>query len=142
MSVARKSSRRRPARTRRILASLLALAALAGCGQSGPPIASVQGTVTLDGKPLPDATVTFQPDTGRPSFGATDENGRYAMEFNVDRPGVLLGHNKVFIRTRKEDDNGKLVQKEFLPPRYHDRSELEAVVEQKANVIDFQLTSK
>ncbi|MGL4551752.1 MAG: hypothetical protein ACRC33_11235, partial [Gemmataceae bacterium] len=52
----------------------------AGCGR---PLASVEGTVTLDGRPLPDAEVQFLPDptqgtTGPPSSAYTDPDGRYA----------------------------------------------------------------
>lgn len=122
---------------------LLALSVLAvGCGPGGPEVASVTGTVTLDGKPLKNATVTFQPTSGRPSFGTTDEQGQYEMGYSLERSGVMLGKNTVYIRTRMENESGQVIQKEFLPPKYHDRSELTAEVENKANVIDFDLTSK
>jgi hypothetical protein len=44
------------------LVSMLFLVAVAGCGSSGPPIAYVSGKVTMDGKPLPNATVVFIPE--------------------------------------------------------------------------------
>ncbi|WP_437206338.1 carboxypeptidase-like regulatory domain-containing protein [Planctomicrobium sp. SH664] len=127
---------------RRLLASVMLLA-LVGCGRGdAPDVASVEGTVTLDGRPLERATVTFQPEGGRPSFGTTDAAGKYRMVYTMDKSGVMLGPNKVYIRTRFEDDNGRVVQQEFLPAKYHDRSELTANVENKPNVIDFALTSK
>jgi hypothetical protein len=113
-----------------------------GCGTTGPEVASVSGTITLDGKPLENATVTFQPVSGRPSFGTTDKDGKYEMGYTLQRSGVMLGKNSVYIRTRMENESGQVVQKEFLPAKYHDRSELTAEVEKKANVIDFQLSSK
>ncbi len=114
----------------------------AGCGSSGPEVASVTGQVTLDGKPLENATVTFQPLDGRPSFGTTDKEGHYEMNFTLGKAGVMLGKNSVFIRTRMESESGQVIQKEFLPARYHDRSELTAEVENKANVRNFELNSK
>ena len=50
----------------------LGLACL-GCGPGGPEIASVEGKVTLDGKPLPNAAVVFIPENGRPAGATTDD---------------------------------------------------------------------
>lgn len=121
---------------------ILSLTALSGCSQSGPEIATVSGTVTLDGQPLANATVTFQPASGRPSYGTTDQDGKYTMGYTMDRSGVVVGKNTVYIRTYMEDEEGRVVQKEFLPAKYHDKSELTAEVEQKKNVIDFELNSQ
>ena len=52
-----------------------------GC-ESGPEIASVEGTVTMDGKPLANATVLFVPENGRPAGGRTDERGHYLRDFH------------------------------------------------------------
>ena len=38
----------------------LALAFLLGCGESGPRLAKVQGTVQLDGQPMQEGTVMFR----------------------------------------------------------------------------------
>jgi len=121
----------------------LILTAATGCGGSaGPDIASVEGTVRLDGRPLANATVTFQPENGRPSFGVTNAEGHYKMTYTQEKSGVMLGSNRIFIRTRMEDESGKVVQQEYLPAKYHDRSDLTAMVENKANQIDFDLSSK
>jgi hypothetical protein len=43
----------------------VALAVLAGCGQSGPTYFHVSGTVTFGGQPVPKGTVTFEPDAAK-----------------------------------------------------------------------------
>ena len=44
-----------------------------------------QGIVTLDGKPLPNATVTFSPTNGQgsPAYGVTDAMGHYTLNFHA-----------------------------------------------------------
>ncbi|MFI4876126.1 MAG: carboxypeptidase regulatory-like domain-containing protein [Blastopirellula sp. JB062] len=114
-----------------------------GCyRQIGPELATVSGTVTLDSKPLEGATVHFQPKSGRPSYGITNALGEYDMGYSLERSGVTLGDHVVIIRTVLEDDNGKVTRREMLPKKYHDQTTLSAVVEDKANVIDFDLQSE
>jgi hypothetical protein len=128
---------------RRLLMALLATVACAGCfGQAGPKLAPVSGRVMLDGKPLDRATVMFQPVEGRPSFGTTDQEGKYTMQYTVERLGVMPGSSTVSITTVVEDDQGGMVRREFLPPKYHSQTELSAAVEPQANVFDFNLVSK
>ncbi|MFN3148866.1 carboxypeptidase regulatory-like domain-containing protein [Bremerella sp.] len=118
-------------------------ALLAGCQEhAGPELATVTGTVTLDGEPLKDATLHFQPTSGRPSYGKTDESGKYNMGYSLERQGVALGEHKVIIRSVVEDKYGKTLRQEMLPRKYHDQTTLSALVEDKANVIDFDLESK
>lgn len=58
----------------------VALAAVVGCGRSGPAVAYVRGIVLLDGKPVAEATVGFSPiDRGRPAVGCTDDAGRFTL---------------------------------------------------------------
>ena len=126
-----------------LLATLLILPGCVGCQRhDGPELATVSGTVTLDGQPLEGATVHFQPKSGRPSYGRTDESGRYTMGYSLERSGVTLGEHVVIIRTVLEDEHGQVVRKEFLPKKYHDATTLSAVVEDKKNVIDFDLQAK
>jgi hypothetical protein len=128
---------------RRFLILLLATGAYAGCfSPAGPKLAPVSGRVTFDGKPLDRATVMFQPVEGRPSFGTTDQDGRYTMQYTIERLGVMPRTSTVSITTVVEDDQGGMVRREFLPPKYHSQTELSAKVEPKANVFDFNLVSK
>ncbi len=66
-----------------VAAGLCALALL-GCGEKPKTVATdfVEGIVTLDGQPVPDATVTFSPvqqGAGASATGRTDANGKYTL---------------------------------------------------------------
>jgi hypothetical protein len=75
------------------------LIALSGCGGSAdlPEIARVTGTVTRNGKPVPNLMVNFMPEAGRPSWGKTDENGHYEMVYDEDNKGVKVGRGKIYV---------------------------------------------
>lgn len=61
--------------------ALSGLVALVGCGSSDPlGRRAVNGTVTLDGAPLADGTISFQPtEHGATSSGALIAQGQYAI---------------------------------------------------------------
>ena len=80
-----------------VCAAFLMLAA--GCG--GPPLATVEGVVTLEGKPLADVEVQFLPDpaqgtTGPPASAYTDRDGRYRVEA-AGTVGVVVGKHRVCV---------------------------------------------
>jgi hypothetical protein len=79
------------------LIPLLLLLLLAGCGQSGPAIVRVSGTVTRGGQPVPNLFVHFIPEHGRPSWGFTDGGGHYALHYDKTQDGAVLGKHKVFV---------------------------------------------
>jgi hypothetical protein len=120
---------------------LLAGLAVAGCGNPNLSVAPVSGIVTLDGAPLKAASVMFQPnDGGRPSFGVTNDQGRYVLEYSLNELGAKVGACTVRITTENRSDDGK-VTKEMVPKRYKTLP-IEVHVESKANTIDIALTSK
>jgi hypothetical protein len=133
------------------------------CGCSGSKLATVKvsGTVTLDGVPLDDATVTFTPKTegqGHPAYGITDTNGRYQLQtfLGAVNAGTTPGDYLVSV-TKREKSGGEGVSgspssgtgpppppKSLIPEKYGktETSELTATVENKKNnVIDFDLTN-
>ncbi len=94
---------------RTTVARLAALAAglglLAGCG-GGPRLARVSGVVTLDGKPYPNAVVSFQPIGGKDnenpgggSMGVTDASGRFVLKTVERAEGAVVGRHRVRIST-------------------------------------------
>lgn len=119
----------------------------AGCGASGPEIASVAGKVTMDGKPLPNVTVVFSPPNGRPSGAQTDANGEYVLYFSKGRSGAMPGKNAVRFTTLRdgyEDESGKKIpgSKETIPEHYNGASQLTFDVEpNKRNVANFELVT-
>ncbi len=121
---------------------------MAGCGSGGPDIARVEGTVTMDGKPLPRAFVVFIPSGGRPSAAETDANGKYTLEFSGGRKGAIPGKNRVEINTARQSESnvdGSVTPgvKEMVPAKYNSNSTLEFdVVDGQTNVANFDLESK
>lgn len=105
----------------------------------------VDGTVSLDGNPLAEAMVAFEPDNGRPSYGTTNAQGKYSLCYRGKPLGAIVGHHTVRITTERwfEDSpsSAPRVIKERLPKRYHSQSILTAEVASGKNVIDFELTS-
>ena len=73
-----------------------------GCGseESRYKLVPVTGTVTLNGKPIGDAMVSFSPDDGNerntPGVDLTGPNGNYKLMFK-GRSGVTPGKYKVTI---------------------------------------------
>ena len=115
-----------------------------GCGDAGPeipPLGSVTGVVTLDGQPLPEVMVMFQPKAGgRSSMGKTDATGNYILNFNSETPGAIIGDHAVSIRTPMETPNPG--QKEAIPSVYNTKTLLLEKVSDGENTIDFDLKSK
>lgn len=119
---------------------LLVAATACGCWSRKPNVASVTGVVTLDGKPVARATVGFQPRTGRPAYGGTDEHGHYRLFYDFRSAGAVVGTCDVTITTAHEDEEGRR-QPERIPKKYFKPGALVVEVEPKANVFDFDLTS-
>jgi hypothetical protein len=115
---------------RLILGSLLiGITFLAGCGSNSAP---VSGRVTLNGKPLANARVTFQPQSGSETGGLgssaiTDQDGNYSLKFiGKDSEGAMVGKHRVTISSRsgpEEDDSGK-TSNELVPEQYNTKSTL------------------
>jgi hypothetical protein len=112
---------------------------------------SVSGTVTLDGKPLPDAVVRFIP-TGdgtapaRPALGRTNSNGSYSLEFSTSLSGALPGSYRVEISTGRLPDDGRKGVRipgapETVPDSYNSKSTLVEEVRPQHNTINFELKS-
>ena len=77
------------------------LPALAGCGPTFQ-YAEVEGTVTLDGRPLSGVKVVFYPEAEGPeqlpyATGVTDDGGVYRLTAVTGKPGALVGKNLVVV---------------------------------------------
>jgi hypothetical protein len=74
--------------------------ALLGVGCSGgAKTVPVEGVVTLDGKPLPNATVLFIPQEpgGRDAHGTTDADGAFSLSTDRSADGAFPGAYKVTV---------------------------------------------
>lgn len=121
---------------------------LLGCGSSNvPDLNTVEGTVTMDGKPLPNAQVIFSPtgtEGGRPAAAITDEDGYYQLEYSPGNYGATPGAYRVSISTAssKTDEQGNDVPvPETVPAKYNVNSELEVKVPSESGDYDFKLDS-
>lgn len=87
------------------IGALLAMVVFTGCGRSGPEVVPVEGTLTLDGKPLASKTLLFTPIGGTPGHGAggsSNAEGRYTLRAVVpgatrDYPGIPPGRYRVTV---------------------------------------------
>jgi hypothetical protein len=76
------------------LASAVFLLALGGCSNE-PAVVEVSGTATHKGEPVPNLLVTFQPAGGRPSWGITDAQGKFTLEYTAQKKGAMVGTHSV-----------------------------------------------
>ena len=85
-------------------------------------VAVVRGTVTLDGEPVPEASLTFMPkDGGRPAFGITDANGAFTLTTFGENDGAIPGMHSVTITAVEENVSDKT---EELAEEYGSLSEV------------------
>ena len=139
-------------RARRLtLGSFLALLTLvAGCSR-GPELVPVAGVVALDGQPVADAGVVFQPVGSGPIAAATtDGKGRYRL-ISMNRPGAMPGLYRVTIA--KKETTGLIrvavvgpqgVQIKWIVPKKYSQPEtsgLQASVSREHGEFNFELLS-
>ena len=120
----------------RVYVCLLCLAAFAtGCG--GPKIVPVSGRISLANKPLPNASIVFQPiseqhNPGPGSHAKTDKDGKFALKLLTGQGnGALVGLHKVIITAYEGDDiavpssgSNMAFRKALLPDEYNAKSKL------------------
>ena len=148
---------------KRISLALVCLT-VAGCGGGGADpgkLAPVSGKVTLDGKPLAGATVTF---TGRGetkgsgAFGFTDGEGKYTLEHRSNKRGINPGEYMVSFSRLTMPDGSPIPEGktgadvdavESVPEKHtYDGQQAAAVPTNTATVgedgatLDFELTSE
>lgn len=116
---------------------ILGLIVISGCGKTDKiQYAPVRGLVIVDGKPLANATVIYIPQrngestqVGQPSFGRTDEQGRYQLMTASQTSGAVVGRHRVSISTEVSDPStGEVSVPETLPERFHKKTILEIEV--------------
>lgn len=126
---------------------------LLGCGSSGPPRASIQGAVSLNGQPITKGTITFVPvagSTGGSSAASEILEGKYNIP--ADK-GPTFGKYRVEIRWSKKTGNkiemgspappGTMVDevKEAVPEKYNTKSTLEKDINSTKHDFEFKLDS-
>jgi hypothetical protein len=120
---------------------------LAGCGSEYD--ATLTGAVTLDGKPVPQGTVTWTPvDAGSSAYATIDSDGSYEVRTGRE---VGLKPGEYFVTVAANESAARTVEGGPPPPgklivpiwyRFKDRSGLKFTVEPGGNQIDLQLSSQ
>lgn len=119
-------------RTSRWWSGFVLTTVLVGC-TTAPPLAEVEGTVTLDGKPLDNVRVEFMPDpesgnSGPNSTGVTDAQGRFKLTCENQQSGAVIGKHRVTLTDLKQweglttsrEDANKPLKPSRIPSKYTD----------------------
>lgn len=116
-----------------------------GCG-GGPTVVPVAGVATANGKPVSGILVNFEPENGRSSWGITDNNGRFTLEYDASTKGAMVGNHSVsakfWPRTPEEEMAGaKAVSPEVreIQKKYGNQATTPMKVEIKAATKDLEL---
>jgi hypothetical protein len=128
-----------------------AILALAGCGSSqGGSI--VSGQVTLDGQPLANGQIVFEPQGQGKMSVAQIGNGDYCLPKSFGlQPGTYTVRitslrstgQKVKPASYSQDQTPAEVYEQFLPAKYNQSSELIMTVDPSSDLThDFALSSK
>ncbi len=112
------------------MAVCLAALAILGCNQGGSSLDTVpvSGVITLDGKPVEGAVVTFAPTstTGTAASGKTDASGRYQLTTQNPGDGALPGSYNVIVSKTEGDSTTSSVIKPGMTDEEATRAVMEA----------------
>lgn len=86
------------------VAILIACVIVSGCSakSDAPTMVAVSGTLSIDGKPQENISVTFIPDNskgtqGPASVGRTNADGKFTLTGPGNRTGAMIGFHKVTV---------------------------------------------
>jgi hypothetical protein len=118
-----------------------AVALSGGCG-SGFKLAQVSGKVTVDGAPVPNLQVVFEPqDTTQPSsLGFTKADGTYQLRCTSGEDGAVVGQHIVRVTTVEVDDPAGPPL--TIPEKYNTGSQLNFEVKAGENTIDLPISRR
>lgn len=112
--------------TTRLKACLLwaGILSVVGCAQGDKKVVPVTGIVTRNGEPVSQVTLHFVPQSGRPSWARSDEQGRFTLDYDPQRKGAEVGRHKVWVEFRpaSPEEEDLLATGKLRPPK--DRKEI------------------
>lgn len=129
--------------TVRLLCLAACVGLLAGCGEHGPVVCPVTGTVTVDGQPLKAGQILFQPEfAAHGPDAAPIQDGKFSLQ-------AKAGKNAVRITAYREDAKkpkgpfGQAASVNYLPAKYNQKTVLKAdVYPEQPNAFSFELRSR
>lgn len=116
--------------------ALLAVIAMAGCGDGSVRVYPVKGTVIYQGKPLDNAIVNFliNGKEGQPStvigMGTTDKEGKFTIQTTIDPTGMPL-------EGAVEGEHQVTISK-FIPPKGMTEEELAKMMARETALMEKQ----
>jgi hypothetical protein len=124
--------------------------AVVGCSDGRLPLAPVEGTISVAGKPLASGRIVFQSDTQRPAYGRVVDGRIVEVTTYETGDGAALGRHSVGIQSQIDDDTlmsdpvraAALMRESAIPPRYHQSatSGLEVeILPRRMNTIDIDI---
>lgn len=119
----------------------LTLLGASGCGEGGPPRASVQGTITWEGTPIEDGKISFIPQNGGPEVTAKIIGGKYELP-KIEGP--VIGTNLIAILGLRNlgpqeagppHPPGTMIEttQQFIPTEYNNSSKLTVEIQDGEN---------
>lgn len=139
-------NRRRVPRARIAVAAVIVWLLAGGFGCSRQ---TIQGTVTLDDRPLAQGYINFRPMPGAkgPPVGGPIDQGKYLLQPNSALEGdfrveiTMVG--KTGAKTRDDRGHQIDIEGQVLPARYNTESKLQAQIKPgRRNEFPFSVTSK
>ncbi|MBW3542412.1 MAG: hypothetical protein KY476_19275 [Planctomycetes bacterium] len=136
-------------RPRRLMVAL-GLLLMCGCGgrdPDRPATAPVTGTVTYNGKPLTEGTVTFVPQAkGNPATGQIGPNGRFTLTTYETNDGAVVGFHVVTVQVFAEGAlpgmEAETSDAPSIPAKYEDPATSDLLVEVKGEPNNIPLELK
>jgi hypothetical protein len=99
------------------------------CAPSGPKVVAVSGTVTRNGKPVPNLFLNFEPDHGRPSWALADEQGRFTLEYDDRQKGAITGTHTVWVLWRPRSPEEEMIDLGQRAGKVNKPADLPAITE-------------
>jgi len=125
------------------LVLLVSLPLLTGCGPSDGMI-TISGSVTLDGEPVEDGSISLMPINGGSMGGGLIENGHYTAKSSPGEMAVQIHAHKMVKKqnpTREEVERGLTEDSvSIIPPTYNRQSKLRITVAPDQKNFEFNLT--
>jgi len=104
-----------------------ALFSLEGCSKA-PQAVAVSGTIDLDGKPLPEGSITLEGETGTAPDILSVKDGKFEGKATPGKKVVRITADKKGTPTKMGDKVIEATMENYLPPRFNSQSKIQAEV--------------
>lgn len=134
-----------PIAARRCWIAISCAVLVTACGCSGDSsTGELSGRVTLDGQPLDNAQIRFQPIDGlAPTTGGSITNGQYSVRLPVTKHRVEISATRMPAGKAVEKHSSVDIQiTQLVPAKYNTSSELTVDVKPGKNEQQFELKSR